>query len=75
MTPVELNKYIKAHAERQNEQHELSMYYSWLTAKLTRVVDFPSFDTLVKLKKEPQTDEDMLNEIMKLNAQFGGSTY
>lgn len=84
MTPYELTLFVDAHNERMKQkteqmemEQELHLTYAWLTAYWHRVKKMPSLKEI--LKKEPakkkMTNEEMLNEVKKLNAAFGGTVY
>lgn len=64
---------MTAYSERQEQISDLMISQSWLTARLGRVEKFPSLDELLsKKKKEPQTDEQMLNTVKMLHTALGG---
>jgi hypothetical protein len=84
MTPRELNLCIYAYKEKQKVELEEKLTVSYFGALWQRV-DKLSIDNLKDVlkklegdqseQKKKMTPEEMLNEVKKLNATFGGITY
>lgn len=76
MTPRELDIYLDAFIEQANQNHERMIIYAYMGAYLQRVKKMPPLKNMLETKKKKkQTAKDMLEEIKKLNASFGGETY
>lgn len=72
MTPHELNLHILAYAEKQRQDMEEKVALARLGEYLHRVKKLPSVDELLKQPKRQMTDEEMYEQVKKLNALFGG---
>jgi leucyl aminopeptidase len=79
MTPHQLNLYIEDYNARKKVENEEKITLVWLGAYWQRVKRMPSLANALKdLNAEPKremTPEEMLEEIKRLNAQYGGNTY
>lgn len=78
MTPYELNLYIRDFNEKQKLQNEEKITLTWLGAYWAfRAKKMPSLKQLLgrEQPKKKMTNDEMLNEVKKLNAAFGGDTY
>lgn len=74
MTPFELSLSIKSFSDRLKRERDEKLSQAWLTAYFQRVKKLPKLEKLLNQDKpkKPQTQEEMLNKIKELNAQFGG---
>lgn len=77
MTPAEINIYIDAFLERKQADYDESLSIAYFGASLQRVKRMPPLDKFLKKKpkKKAKTADQMLDEIKRLNAAFGGDTY
>ena len=89
MTPHELNLHVQAFNEQQKaevEKHKVLFEQSLVTAfygaywQRVEKLSWKSLEDVVKklnkpAEKKQMTQEEMLNEIKRLNAAFGGTTY
>jgi lipopolysaccharide biosynthesis protein len=77
MTPFELNIVITARADRMKQEQEDRIVAAYLSAYWQRVKKLPSLKSILEENKpkKPQTVEDMLEEIKRLNAAMGGTVY
>jgi hypothetical protein len=77
MTPFELNIVITARADRMKQKQEDRIVAAYLSAYWQRVKKLPSLKSILEENKpkKPQTVEDMLEEIKRLNAAMGGTVY
>lgn len=77
MTPFELNIVITARADRLKQEQEDRIVAAYLSAYWQRVKKLPSLKSILEENKpkKPQTAEDMLEEIKRLNAAMGGTVY
>jgi hypothetical protein len=79
MTPYQFNLITENYLEKQKEEMEKQLMQIYLSAVWTsRWVwekKVPSFESIMKKAepKKPKTDEEMLEEVKKLNAMFGGT--
>jgi hypothetical protein len=79
MTPYELNLHILDFYEKQKQEREDKLTLTYLGAYWQRVEKL-SIQHLKKVldrdkPKKEMTNQEMLNEVKKLNAAFGGTTY
>jgi hypothetical protein len=76
MTPNELNLCIQAFNEDQRIQNEEKLTLAYLGAYWFRVDKLPSLNRILgkETVKKKMTDEEMFQQVMKLNAMFGGTT-
>ncbi|MEK5415064.1 hypothetical protein [Paenibacillus sp. FSL L8-0708] len=77
MTPHELNLFIQAYNVRMNAESDERMTLAYLNAFWHRAKKMPDLKKLLQKEKKkikPQTPEQMLEEVKKLNAAFGGGT-
>lgn len=78
MTPYQLNLIITNYADRENEKFESMILETYLTAAWTsRWVwskKIPKYEKIMSeiIKEEKQNNEQMLEQVKKLNAMFGG---
>lgn len=77
MTPFELNIVITARADRLKQEQEDRIVAAYLSAYWQRVRKLPSLKSILEENKpkKPQTAQDMLEEIKRLNAAMGGTVY
>lgn len=75
MTPYQLNLHINAYSDRIKEEQKQQITVAYLTAALSRVKKMPKLDELINEPKKKMTDEEMFEEIKKINIQMGGMTY
>ena len=76
MTPHELNLYIQDYNEKQKVLNDEKLTLTWLGAYWQRVKKMPSLKQILgnNAPKKKMTNEEMLEEVKKLNAAFGGTT-
>ena len=79
MTPHELNLCIDAHNKRESNLREEGLINAYANAYWSRVKKMPRLDDLLKKtngakSRKPQSDNQMLQAVKKLNAAFGGGT-
>jgi hypothetical protein len=75
MTPHELNLHIQDFNEKQKIENEEKLTLTWLGAYWTyRAKKMPSLKSLLgkEIPKKHMTDEEMLAQVKRLNASFGG---
>ncbi len=77
MTPYELNLHIEAYSEKIKRETEDGVILVWLGEYYHRLKKLPPLKKALeelteKKKKQPMTDNEMLEVVKKLNAQFGG---
>jgi hypothetical protein len=78
MTPYELNLYILDFNEKRKREDEEKLTLVWLGEYWHRIKKLPPLKDIIGSKtqhKKQMTQEEMLNEVKKLNAAFGGTTY
>ena len=76
MTPRELCVYVDAYTERVKNEQDNMMIYAYMGAYLGRVKKMPQLKEFIDRKEsKPKTAEDILEEIRRMNASFGGNTY
>jgi hypothetical protein len=78
MTPYELNLYIYDFNEKWKREDEEKLTLVWLGEYWHRIKKLPPLKEVIGSKtqqKKQMTQEEMLNEVKKLNAAFGGTTY
>jgi hypothetical protein len=77
MTPYELTIIIEAVNEKRQMENDNNIALVWLGENLHRSKKLPSLDKLLGKDNTPvkkhMTDDEMLEMVKKLNAQFGGS--
>ncbi|MED4206596.1 hypothetical protein [Neobacillus mesonae] len=77
MTPHELALAVEVFNEKQKAENEERLILVYAGAAWQRAKKMPSLKEI--LRKEPakkkMTNEEMLNEVKKLNAALGGITY
>lgn len=77
MTPHELNLFIHSYNNKMQADSDERLILAYSTAFWQRVKKMPDLKKLLqkdKKKLKPQTPEQMLEEVKKLNAAFGGGT-
>jgi hypothetical protein len=74
MTPSELNIFVDAFHERAEREQEDKVTLVWLGEYFHRVEKLPSLNEVLGKKDEGMTDDQMLENVRKLNAMFGGTT-
>ena len=76
MTPYELALYIEAHFEKEEAELKERLTLVWLGEHYHRTKRLPKLkDELKKISGEAQkamTNDEMLETVKRLNAQFGG---
>ncbi|MCA0754904.1 hypothetical protein KP806_07565 [Paenibacillus sp. N4] len=80
MTPWELFLLLEQYGKREKMKDETAVTQAYLTAHWQRVKKMPSLEKVLKgdkpkRPKKPQTAEDMLEEIKRVNAAMGGTVY
>jgi hypothetical protein len=77
MTPYELSVFARVFNEKQKHEQEEKLTLVWLGENLHRAKKLPTLDKLLGKGSTPvkkhMTDDEMLEMVKKLNAQFGGS--
>jgi hypothetical protein len=77
MTPYELGIIIEVMNEKKQMDNEEKLTLVWLGEKLHRMEKLLTLDKLLGKTTTPvkkhMTDDEMLEMVKKLNAQFGGS--
>jgi hypothetical protein len=76
MTPYELMIYVEAYSEKEEARIQEELILVWLGEYYHRQKRLPRIkDELKKLlnKEQSMTDEEMLDVVKTLNAQFGGT--
>jgi hypothetical protein len=73
MTPHELSIYADIYAEKAEQEREDKITLVWLGAYFQRVEKLPSLKEVLGKNDEEMTDEEMLEQVKKLNALFGGN--
>jgi hypothetical protein len=73
MTPYELSVHADIYAEKAEQEREDKITLVWLGARLQRTEPFPSLNELLGKSDEEMSDEEMLEQVKKLNALFGGN--
>ncbi len=76
-TPAEINLLSKRHNENRKQHIDDLIYLAWHTEAFHRSKKLPKLKDLIgksKKKNQPQTPEQMLNNIKLLNQAFGGQT-
>lgn len=76
LTPKEFNLVVEAYQERVKYDYENSVTLAYMTALWTNQWQSKnqpqSLDKILGKTEKKQTPNDMLSEIMKLNASLGG---
>lgn len=76
MTPYELTIIIEATNEKRQMENDDKVTLVWLGENLHRSKKLPSLDKLLGKDNTPvkkqMTDDEMLEQVKKLNALFGG---
>lgn len=77
MTPYELNLYILDFNEKRKQENDDKLTLVWLGEYWHRIKTLPPLKEVLGYKEKPKqmTNEDMLNEVKKLNVAFGGKIY
>lgn len=78
MTPYELNLQILGFNEKRKRKDEDKLAMVWLAEYWHRAKRLPSLKEVLGQKTQPKkqmTNDEILNEVKKLNAAFGGTTY
>lgn len=79
LTPGELSILVEAYNERKQSEHEEKLVVAYLTAYWHRVKKMPSINDVIAKKpvkrNGPQTPEEMLEEIKRINLALGGTVY
>lgn len=77
MTPYQLNLIASDYIEKQKEESEEELIKVYLMALWTSrwvwAKKVPKFEELLGKPKKPKSPEQMLEEVKKLNAMFGGT--
>lgn len=77
ITPYELSIYLEAYIEKEEATSQEKLTLVWLGEYYHRIKKLPNLkDELKKIsgeKNKPMTDNEMLNMVKMLNAQFGGT--
>lgn len=77
MTPYELSLSVEAYFERQEAEMKDRLTLVWLGEYYHRTKRLPNLkDELKKITgeaKQAMTDDEMLQQVKRLNAQFGGA--
>ena len=78
MTPYELSLCVEAHFERQQAEMKDRLTLVWLGEYYHRTKRLPSLQKELKKitgeeEKITMTDDQMLQTVKRLNAQFGGA--
>jgi hypothetical protein len=76
MTPKELRLYAEAIGEKKKFENEQKLSYLWWAEWLHRNEEPPTLDEFLGRDKEEQKEmspEEMLANVMNLNAAMGGS--
>jgi hypothetical protein len=77
MTPYEFALYLEAHYEREEAELKERLTLVWLGEYYHRTKRLPNLkDELRKVSGEAQkimTDDEVLETVKRLNAQFGGT--
>lgn len=76
MTPYEYSLTVSAYNKRMKQEREDKITAAYMTAYWQRVKTMPSLDEVLGRNQEAkqQTAVDMLEEIKRLNAAFGGTS-
>lgn len=74
ITPYELSIFAESYLERKEIESEERILQAYLTALWSRTKKMPNINKILKREKENKvmTDDEMLKQVMKLNALFGG---
>lgn len=76
MTPFELSCYADAYSAKQDEEREKIIVLAYTTAALARSEKMPTLQSLLDSGKpkvqEVVGEEDLLEEIKRMNAAIGG---
>jgi hypothetical protein len=77
MTPHELYLYAQVFNEKHKQEIEDRIALTYLGAAWQRSEKLPSLESILNKQEEKKkmTNEEMLEEVKKLNAAFGGTTY
>ncbi|MEH7503291.1 hypothetical protein V7152_14980 [Neobacillus drentensis] len=77
MTPYELSIIIEITNEKRQMENDNNIALVWMGENLHRYKKLPSLDKLLNGENEPikkqMTDDEMLEQVKKLNALFGGT--
>ena len=79
MTPYELSLSVEAHFEKQQAEMKDKLTLVWLGEYYHRTKRLPNLQKELKkltgeIEKPVMTDDQMLQQVKRLNAQFGGVT-
>jgi len=78
-TPYELDLLIKKYIDDEKMKNKYMIAQAWHTESFSRMKKLPKLNRVLesmdKKNSEPMTPESMLEEIKRINAQFGGDTY
>jgi hypothetical protein len=76
MTPYELNLFLEVYKEKFESEQKEKLIFVWLGEYYHRIKKLPSLKNALKEffgdSNKKMTDEEMLEMVKKLNAQFGG---
>lgn len=78
ITPLEFRLFLEAQAEKENEQSKALMSQAYVIAVLSKAdpKKMPSYEKFMsgfdEKESKPKNDDELLNKVMSLNAQFGG---
>lgn len=75
-TPHETRMYVMARVEQRRDTFRLAIWQAWHAAAFDRTKRLPSLDSILSRmepqKRKPQTPDEMVNVIRKINDMFGG---
>lgn len=78
-TPYELDLLIRKYIDDEKLKNRYMIAHAWHTEHFSRLKKLPDLrkvlEGLEKKKQGPMSPESMLEEIKRMNAQFGGDTY
>jgi hypothetical protein len=74
MTPLELDTFAKVMSEKFDQEREDKVTLVWLGEYFHRTEKLPPLSEVLGKTDEGMTDDQMLENVKKLNALFGGTT-
>lgn len=78
-TPYELDLLIKKYIDNEKMKNRYMIAHAWHIEHFSRLKKLPKLSDVLEgmeqKKQEPMKPETMLEEIKRINAQFGGDTY
>lgn len=78
MTPYELNLHAKIYMKVRKEEEEQKIVLTYLGASWQRAKKMPSLKSILNKtepKKKKMSENDIFEEIKRLNEAFGGDVY